>query len=425
MNQATRTITRFMALTISLGTLAGCGVSADNPSGLVYDGMPSQTISGQAVDRSVRTDDSDLGGPSQKTIYATRLQREVLRRVGSLLVFPTRGRSSVSTLAPLRGTEGGTVTVTGQLQYFDPRGSLLPAENVTVSAAERQGGQAVASSLVGPDGRWILAVDRRYTGKHLSVTFTLANNFWDIQGESSTYAWQGPEIAGLQGDTDTGARTLEKDTTNAQAAFIHEIYNRYLRLFAREKLALSWWNRSIDTYWPADGDYYAGSVNLTHADHWDVNGHEIGHAITFTGTNTRAGGGQHYIDRCYTPSLAWSEGVASFFSAAVSLDPGDPDAKFEFLVPRRAPIRIENVPEDVCKGNTNEWRVAAAMWDVYDRHDDGLDKAGLSFGTIWQALHEAPSISSVNDVFPELLKKAGGDKRTLLRDAFRQNTIDI
>jgi hypothetical protein len=97
------------------------------------------------------------------------------------------------------------------------------------------------------------------------------------------------------------------------------------------------------------------------------------------------GGGQHKIDECYSTEMALSEGWASFFSAWVSIDLKDPDAKFEYMVPRRAPIQIENIPSDVCRGETNEWRVSSFFWDLVDLHMDG-ETAEESFARAWNPL---------------------------------------
>ena len=137
---------------------------------------------------------------------------------------------------------------------------------------------------------------------------------------------------------------------------------------------------------------------------------------------THTSGGSHKIDECYSEGLAWSEGWASFFAAAVHLSPDDADAKFEFMVPRRAPIRVENVPDDVCKGSASEWRVFSGLWDLYDRHEDGLDHIALGFGPIWKGVTSGES-SSVLDGYRLIAAGLDPATRLLADDAMIQNTL--
>ncbi|PIP95957.1 MAG: hypothetical protein COW00_02535 [Bdellovibrio sp. CG12_big_fil_rev_8_21_14_0_65_39_13] len=145
----------------------------------------------------------------------------------------------------------------------------------------------------------------------------------------------------------------------------------------------AFWKKSITINWPASGDYYSfNTVNITRGDYWDVVGHELGHAIYDQANIGSFGGGSHKIDECYSQALALSEGWASFFSAWISIDLNDPDAKFEFMVPRRAPLRIETIPSDVCPGEKNEWRVTGFFWDLIDLHQDDED-LNESFQLLW------------------------------------------
>jgi hypothetical protein len=149
---------------------------------------------------------------------------------------------------------------------------------------------------------------------------------------------------------------------------------------------------------------------------------ELGHAVMDGAMDAHTSGGSHKIDECYSAGLAWSEGWASFFSAAVNLSPDDADAKFEFMVPRRAPIRIENVPADVCKGPTSEWRVFAGLWDLYDRHDDGGDRVALGFAPIWKGV-TGGTTSSVVDAWNLIAKDLGPVTRRDGEDAMIWNTL--
>ncbi len=151
------------------------------------------------------------------------------------------------------------------------------------------------------------------------------------------------------------------------------------------------WKRNITIIFPANGDYYSGDrVRVTKGYQWDVVGHEIGHAIYDQARMGSFGGGSHRIDECYSEALALSEGWASFFSAWLKIDRSDADAKFEYMVPRRAPLHIETIPADVCQGPRNEWRVTGFLWDVLDLNNDD-EEVDHTFAKIWQATAEKRS----------------------------------
>mgnify|MGYP001069027679 CR=1 FL=1 len=162
-------------------------------------------------------------------------------------------------------------------------------------------------------------------------------------------------------------------------------------------------NGKIKIKFPAGGDYYNGTVNVTKGYQWDVVGHEIGHAIYSHARIGRSGGGSHRIDECYSKELALSEGWASFFSAWVSVDLNDPMAKFEYMVPRRAPLEIEHVPSDVCTGPTNEWRVYSFLWDLIDLNNDN-EHLSISFKELWD-LSFKKNFSSIVELKDEILKE--------------------
>ena len=176
----------------------------------------------------------------------------------------------------------------------------------------------------------------------------------------------------------------------------------------QQSVGLEFWKRQIEFTWPGKGDYYSGDqVNLTAGHHWDVVSHEFGHAIYDQARIGVFGGGQHYIDQCYSEAMAISEGWASFFAGWLNLELSDPDAKFEFMVPRRAPIRFETIPADVCGKSTNEWRVIGFFWDLVDTHED-QETLSESFGHLWKDLAGArvPSARRARD----LLLQKGWDR---------------
>jgi hypothetical protein len=202
---------------------------------------------------------------------------------------------------------------------------------------------------------------------------------------------------------------FEEKSPAGQAIGIWQVVKR-----AEKKLAsavgLAFWARPIEFEWPAKGDYYSlDRVRITLGHQWDVVGHELGHALYDQARVGVFGGGQHYIDQCYSDALAISEGWASFFSAWIHLDLADPDARFEYMVPRRAPIRVENVPADVCGKSTNEWRVSGFLWDLVDTHQDGEIEA-TDFAKLWRDTAGARA-SSARSLKTRLLERGWSPER--------------
>ena len=196
---------------------------------------------------------------------------------------------------------------------------------------------------------------------------------------------------------------FEEKTVNGQAVAIWQVVVAAGKRLT-QTVGTQFWKRQIQFIWPSNGDYYNfDSVNLTLGYQWDVVAHELGHAIYDQAQMGRFGGGAHKIDECYTETLALSEGWASFFGAVVMVDLKDPDAKFEYLVPRRAPIRFEKIPADVCGKSTNEWRVTGWLWDLIDLHDDG-ETFEEAFSKLWQDTAGARA-SSAKSVKASLIQK--------------------
>lgn len=413
---------RLSAVMLSAALLLGCGVNA-TPQAASRGGDVETRAAGHG-----HTDDSDLsGGALQAAVRSEGLVKEAVAKLRDRMTFKTL------IISPMTGRAvrpaGSGPTVAGVLRYPDFTGKLIPAANVTIHL-EGKGGllggaKDLATAVTDAEGRWSLSVAPEHAGKAASVSYELGNSHWTI----NKYRWAGPAIERLEAVHDTGVRALDPQSENGQAALIHQIWNRALSTFQREGIALDWWKSRIGTNWPANGDFYSmGTVNLTDAKQWDVNGHEIGHAMFFAGFNSAGGGGPHKIDECYGADLAWSEGFASFFSAVISIERNDPDAKFEFMVPRRRPIRMENVPADVCEGHTNEWRVGAALWDVYDTHDDGTDRVAVEFKTIWGALvktNGGARMTDVRDAFKRMAAVTPANERQGLADAFAQAGVPV
>ncbi|EQC45248.1 hypothetical protein [Bacteriovorax sp. Seq25_V] len=205
-----------------------------------------------------------------------------------------------------------------------------------------------------------------------------------------------------------------------QVIAIYDIAMKAVNKMSRAGIINSWTSK-VNFRFPADGDYYNwNTVNVSRGDHWDVVGHELGHAIYDQGNIGAFGGGSHKIDQCYSGALALSEGWASFFSAWLSIDITDINAKFEYLVPRRAPITIEYIPADVCAGPRNEWRVTGFLWDLIDLAYDN-ESAETAFETLWN-INKNKDYGDVKELARDLIRN--GFDPILINVIYKQNFLE-
>jgi hypothetical protein len=323
-----------------------------------------------AVHAQSVVDDSDIGGKAP----LAHPEREG-RQESAGLVFPLNAESR------FRQTSGAEIT--GTLSLLDRDGKAFA-------------GRLAKAKLVGPSstdwapldaaGRFSFPAPSQ-AGSY-KVRFSLDNKYWAFKNTRGRggYEWESPafEVSALGGQ-DLGVMSPAPGSDNGKLGILHLTYLEALS-FLNTEASSSWWTKQLAINWPEQGDWFSPwdfSLHLSNPVAWDVVLHELGHAVMHGAMHAASAGGQHKIDECYSDALAWSEGWGTFFAAAVHLSRDDEDAKFEYLVPRRAPIRIENVPEDVCKSQASEWRVSAGLWDLYDRHPDGGDAVAFPFKTLW------------------------------------------
>jgi hypothetical protein len=119
-------------------------------------------------------------------------------------------------------------------------------------------------------------------------------------------------------------------------------------------------------------------VFVSYGHEWDVVAHEIGHFVYDQFKIGEFGTGFHRVSSCYNSTLALSEGWASAFAAWLLFPTDAPNTSFKYLAGGGI-FQLESVPETVCKGPNNEWRVAAFIWDLLDQHDDGERVEQTSF----------------------------------------------
>jgi len=326
----------------------------------------------QFAHASSETDDRDLSGPNLGVL------RRAQQNLGPDQILPIANHEGLKISVKLDGN---------------------PIEGLEFSLTNEEG--RIGSTTTNAKGSATF-IACTYPGKQVRLSADLKTSHFSITDGSNTYRIQFAAVCGSEIEA-----IFEKESDGGQALGIWKV-----AYAAKKKLAatvgLSFWQSSFPFVWPDSADYYSwGAVHISKGFQWDVIGHEMGHAIYDIAKIGSFGGGQHKIDECYSDALALSEGWASYFSAWVSLQLNDPDAKFEYMVPRRAPIRYENVPEDVCKGPKNEWRVGSFLWDLIDTHNDG-ETSDAAFTKVWMTLLNSRS-KNMNDVMSHL-ERTGFDR---------------
>lgn len=343
--------------------------------------------------------DSDLSGGFSAQSAAV-LEAEG-RDEGGVLVFPAGA-------APRPSTSNQQVTA----KAWRLAKARLVGPGASSAWTEASADGSLALPVAGLSGTYRLRV-------------SLDNRYWSFRGKSrQAYEWETPPFELKGSGTDLGAVSPQEGSENAKLTVLHTTYLEALALLEREG-DTDWWKKTLTVNWPGSADFFSPggwSLDITNALAWDIVLHELGHAVMYGSMRARMGGGQHKIDECYSQELAWSEGWATFFAASVRLKRDDADAKFEYLVPRRAPIRLENVPADVCQGPKNEWRVAAGFWDLHDLHDDGGDRWASPFALLWKATRGQP-MGSIGEVWELLAKLLSPADRRAAEEALVHNGL--
>lgn len=145
--------------------------------------------------------------------------------------------------------------------------------------------------------------------------------------------------------------------------------------------------------------------------------HEYGHFLMASLSREDSPGGDHGVGDQLDPRLAWSEGWADFFSAAVT---GDPRYLDSGATHGRQRILVSNdletdVPPRDQPGIWSEHSVGSALWDWLDTVAEPTDSVSLGFARMWTAfsgpLRKEPDAYLLDYV--AALARAGAPQRGL------------
>ncbi|MEA3324672.1 MAG: hypothetical protein U9Q37_05970, partial [Euryarchaeota archaeon] len=161
----------------------------------------------------------------------------------------------------------------------------------------------------------------------------------------------------------------------------------------------------------------------------DVIIHEYGHCVMYKvfgdydPPNDCSDG--HWMNGVSEPGCAWSEGWAHFMPLAVFDDEYITDTTYFPDVFGTDTINLEtrtgklNFPAgDSCEGN-----VAAALWDIYDDHDEMYDRLSDGFCNIWDVMQDQTTDEDTFSDFYDSWCDLGHDKARA-NGAIFQNDID-
>lgn len=118
----------------------------------------------------------------------------------------------------------------------------------------------------------------------------------------------------------------------------------------------------------------SGDVDDSDTDHFDnsIIIHEYGHFIEDILSKTDSPGGAHTGDGLLDPRLAWGEGWANFFQAAVLQNPiyldtvGNPDGTPDIYFDEDLETPQHDLPVNPGEGNFREFSISRLLWDAID-----------------------------------------------------------
>lgn len=170
----------------------------------------------------------------------------------------------------------------------------------------------------------------------------------------------------------------------------------------------------LSFYVPEDDELYIlgglyGDMDSSDTDHFDnsVILHEYGHFLEDQLAKTDSPGGPHNGNSIIDPRLAWGEGWANFFQAAVSGIPvytdtwGNADGVTGIYFNRSLETGSagEDLPSTLGEGNFREFSITRLLWDYIDTNDDGSDSISIEFAELWSVFTGSTGFPSTTHNF--------------------------
>jgi hypothetical protein len=284
------------------------------------------------------------------------------------------------------------ITVKGRIVFRDFEGSLRPLVNGAIYVMDddvASGDDLVASVCTDWDGRWNLTVNNDdgflQNGRDIYIRLKLHNSAFSVHdSDGDEYQWVTPVHDDLDEGTVLDFGTLIPSTNNEACQVFNFINRGYTHIVGMGHKDPGY----VETRFPGSGTFWSSSseriqIEADYHDGPDVVLHEYGHALmyyAFGGMDLPGPGGSHsFTDNPQDRGLAWSEGWATGFMLSVLPDgiynwhEGDTEAAGEWpdsSVQNDYGFNIEACNLANRTGELSEARVAAAISDFFDAHDD-------------------------------------------------------
>ena len=129
-----------------------------------------------------------------------------------------------------------------------------------------------------------------------------------------------------------------------------------------------------------------GDIENSDTDHFDnsIILHEYGHFIEHKFANTDSPGGKHSGNSIIDPRLAWGEGWANFFQAAIRKEANYIDSAgignddVYYLANENLETPNRDIPQVEGEGNFREFSITRALWDLLDSNSSTSNDKPIS-----------------------------------------------
>ncbi|MBY0386331.1 hypothetical protein K2X05_14330, partial [bacterium] len=202
---------------------------------------------------------------------------------------------------------------------------------------------------------------------------------------------------------------LETNTTNCSASFSG------CTPFTGANAVSIYWDKGVNPgsyfgagalsfYLPGQNELYIlgglnGDTDSSDCDHFDnsIILHEYGHFIEDNFADTDSPGGTHTGNTILDARLAWGEGWANFFQAAILNNPiyrdtsGNISGSSSVFFDEDLETPENDIPGSMGEGNFREFSVTRLLWDSIDAVNEGagVDTISGTFAELWTVFTSA------------------------------------
>ncbi len=346
----------------------------------------------------------------------------------------------------------GQVTACGHFYYPDRDGQVWPAPHTRVRLYDADPGgtdDLLGEATANADGFWQIGPLRNWddddsstnpSERRLDLYAVFQTDVYDrawgrwrtINYVGTPYGWWIPpgyyQYNVGDGTADLGAWMVPSDAADRPAMWLFQDFRRAWEYVWNQTgtdpgpASVKWQPAgtgappypSTTCYWygpPVEGVL----IMYPHEYHSDVVIHELGHGYMYNAWNDWFWWTSlpEYLTTCRDiheihmrtgDTCAWTEGWADFLAVAVNGDPelDWPNGSIGNLETATS-IRYPNWAQgDECEG-----RVAAALYDLFDSNNDGLDHVSFGFRPIWNVLRIEPRQQSCFREFWRIWMESG------------------